>query len=53
LFHEQRIEEYTNPAGADENAEYRQRRAYSSADQIPLMLDGRCAATISVRELLP
>ena len=50
---EQRIEEYTDPAGADETADYRQRRDFSSGDQIPLTLDGRCAATISVRELLP
>ena len=50
---EQRIEEYTDPAGADESADYRQRHDYSSADQVPLMLDGRSAATISVRELLP
>ena len=50
---EQRIEEYTDPAGADESADYRQRHDYSSSDQVPLMLDGRCAATISVGELLP
>ena len=50
---DQRIEAYSDPAGADESANYRQRRDYSPADQIPLILDGRSAAAISVRELLP
>ena len=36
-----RLEEYTDPAGSDEMADYRQRRDYSPNDEIPLVLDGR------------
>ena len=48
-----RLEEYTDPAGSDETADYRQRRDYSPNDEIPLVLDGRHVANIPVRELLP
>ena len=48
-----RLEEYTDPAGSDETADYRQRRDYSPSDEIPLVLDGRPVASIAVRELLP
>ena len=44
---------YTDPAGSDETADYRQRRDYSPSDEIPLVLDGRHVASIPVRELLP
>ena len=50
---EQRVEEYTAPTGSAENADYGQRRDYSLADEIPLLLDGRQFATIPVRDLLP
>jgi len=48
-----RIEVYTDPAGSQENADYRQRHDYSATDTIPLLLDGRRVAEIAVRELLP
>ena len=50
---EQRVEEYTNPTGSAENADYGQRRDYALADEIPLVLDGRRLASIPVRDLLP
>jgi Uma2 family endonuclease len=48
-----RIEEYTDPSGQGENADYRQRRDYSADGEIALVLDGRQVAGIPVRELLP
>ena len=48
-----RIEVYTDPAGSQESADYRQRHDYSAAATIPLLLDGRQVASIAVRELLP
>jgi Uma2 family endonuclease len=48
-----RIEVYSEPAGSDEKADYRQRRDYTSADEIPLVLDGRQIAAIPARDLLP
>ncbi len=50
---DQRIEVYTEPAGSDEKADYQQRRDYSPADELPLVLDGRQIAAIPVRDLLP
>ena len=50
---EHRVEEYTDPTGSAENADYRQRRDYSLGDEIPVVLDGRRLATIPVRDLLP
>jgi Uma2 family endonuclease len=48
-----RLEEYTDPTGSDETADYRNRHDYSPADEISLLLDGRSVAGIRVRELLP
>jgi Uma2 family endonuclease len=48
-----RVEEYTNPTGPAEHADYRARHDYSSADDIPAALDGRHVAAIPVRDLLP
>ena len=48
-----RIEEYTDPTGSAENADYRQRQDYAVGDEIPLTLDGCRVAGIAVRELLP
>ena len=50
---EQRVEQYTDPTGLGENADYGQRRDYSPADEIPLLLDGHSFAMIPVRDLLP
>ena len=50
---EQRVEQYTDPTGLGENADYGQRRDYSPADEISLVLDGCHIATIPVRDLLP
>lgn len=48
-----RVEEYTALTSSAENADYGQRRDYSLADAIPLLLDGRHIAAIPVRDLLP
>ena len=48
-----RIEEYTDPATAGENSDYRQRREYKVDAEITLLLDGRGIAGIPVRDLLP
>jgi Uma2 family endonuclease len=50
---EQRVEQYTDPTGLGENADYAQRRYYSPTDEISLVLDGCHIATIPVRDLLP
>jgi Uma2 family endonuclease len=48
-----RIEEYTDPSGSGENADYRQRHDYLADGEIAVVLDGRRVAGIAVRELLP
>jgi Uma2 family endonuclease len=48
-----RIEEYADPSGAGENADYRQRHDYSADGEITVLLDGRQVARVPVRELLP
>jgi Uma2 family endonuclease len=50
---DQRIEVYSDPAGTDEQADYSQRRDYSAAEELPLVLDGRQVAAIAVRDLFP
>lgn len=47
------IEVYTDPSGPGEEPDYRQRRDFSSADEIPVMLEGREAGRVPVRDILP
>jgi len=47
------LEVYTEPTGAAEQADYRQRQDYSAADTAPLVLDGVESGRIAVRDLLP
>ena len=50
---DRRIEEYTEPVAAGENADYRQRRDYAVDGEIALVLDGCRDASVSLRDLLP
>ena len=47
------LEVYTEPTGAAEQADYRQRQDYGAADTAPLVLDGVESGRIAVRDLLP
>jgi len=47
------VEVYTHPSGSAEQPEYRQRRTYDLAEEVPLVLEGRQIASIPVRLLLP
>lgn len=47
------VEVYTDPTGPGDAPDYRQRRDFGPADEIPLMLDGNEAGRPSVRDLLP
>jgi Uma2 family endonuclease len=49
---DRRIEVYSDPAGPVEHPDYRGRRDFSEAEQVPLVIDGREVAQISVREIL-
>ena len=48
-----RIEVYTDPTGPDSNPDYRGRAEFGPEVEVPLVLDGREAARIAVREILP
>jgi Uma2 family endonuclease len=50
---ERQIEVYTEPSGPRKKPDYRQRRDYRLADEIPVVLDGDEIARIPVREMLP
>lgn len=50
---DQRIEVYSDPTGPRKKPDYRQRRDYGSADEVPLVIEGREVARIPARELLP
>ena len=47
------IEVYTDPTGPAGEPDYRRRREYGSADEIPVLLDGNEVGRLPVRELLP
>ena len=49
---EAQVEVYTDPSGASPSPGYRQRQDYGTADTVPLVLDGREAARIAVKDLL-
>lgn len=46
------IESYSEPSGAAEQPDYRRQQVYSLAEEIPITLDGKEVARLSVRELL-
>jgi Uma2 family endonuclease len=50
---DRRVEVYTDPSGAADQPDYRQRRDYGPTDEVPLVLDGKEVARIPVRDLLP
>jgi Uma2 family endonuclease len=50
---EGRVEVYTDPDGAADKPDYRQRREFGAADEVPLVIGDQEVARISVRELLP
>ena len=50
---EARVEVYTLPSGPGDDPKYAERKNYSAADSIPLILDGELVASIPVAELLP
>jgi Uma2 family endonuclease len=47
------VEVYTEPSGAAEQPDYRQRQDYGPADEVPVWIDGREVGRLSVRDLLP
>ena len=50
---DRQIEVYTEPTGAAEQPDYRQRRDYGPTDSVPVVIDGREFGQIPVGELLP
>ncbi len=50
---DRQIEVYTNPTGEAQYPNYRQLQSYDESGVVPVMLDGREVAQLSVRELLP
>jgi Uma2 family endonuclease len=50
---DRQIEVYTEPTGPAEEPDYRHRQDYGPADEIPIVLDGKEAGRLAVRELLP
>jgi len=47
------VEVYTDPTGPADVPDYRHRRDYDPAEEIPLVLDGAEAGRLPVHELLP
>ena len=47
------LEVYTDPSGATEEPDYRQRRDYGSSDFVPVVIEGGEVGRIAVRDLLP
>ena len=52
-LNKRQVEVYAEPTGAGEKADYRVRRDYQEGDEIPLLLEGRETARLSVNALLP
>ena len=50
---DRQVEVYTSPTGAANDPDYSQRADYREDDEVPLRLDGREVARITVRDLLP
>ena len=49
---DRRRETYSDPTGAVEQPDYRFRRDFSEADQVPVVIEGREVAKIPVRDIL-
>jgi Uma2 family endonuclease len=47
------VEVYTDPTGPADQPDYRQRRDYGPAEEIPVQLDGAEVGRIPIHELLP
>ena len=50
---DRQLEVYSDPTGPAEKPDYRNRQDVGMADQVPLVIEGREVARLSVRELLP
>jgi Uma2 family endonuclease len=50
---DQRIEVYTDPSGPADKPDYRQRQDFARTDTIPVVIEGKVVAQLSVGELLP
>ena len=50
---ENQIEIYTEPGGEAEEPDYQQRQDYFPDDEIPIVIEGREAGRLAVREVLP
>lgn len=50
---DRRVEMYTEPTGPAEEPGYRQRRDYTSGDEVPVVIEGVEVGRIPVSELLP
>jgi Uma2 family endonuclease len=48
-----KIEVYTDPSGPGRKPDYRSRQDFGPEDAVPLMVEGREVASLSVRDLLP
>lgn len=49
---DRRVEVYSDPTGATERPDYRLRKDFCDADQVPLVIEGREVAQIFVRDML-
>jgi len=50
---DRRLEVYCDPTGPADSPDYRQCRQHACSEEVPLILDGREAARLSVHELFP
>ena len=50
---ERKVEVYSEPTGAAEEAGYRRQEDFSDSQQVPLMIDGRQIGLLAVADLLP
>lgn len=50
---ERKIEKYADPAGDGAAADYRRRKDFAESELVPVMLEGREAGRVSVKDVLP
>jgi Uma2 family endonuclease len=50
---DRRVEVYSGPSGPSDQPDYRQRSEHGEGDTLVLLLDGRSASEVPVRDLLP
>jgi Uma2 family endonuclease len=50
---EKQLEVYSDPSGPSQPPDYRQRRDYGTSEEVALVLEGREAALLPVRSMLP